>query len=183
MPDLLKGLLRSLHYYVLWLVALSSLALNVFTIYSLIQARRQASEALASAAAAIEGFKDGSFDYTVKIDHEIPVAAEVPVKFTVQVPISNTIPINTIVSVPLRTFLGTFPISVPVSTKVPISITVEVPIDQVVDFKTVVPVNFDVPISIKIANTPLGKGLNDVQQILEAYAKKMGGAADDPKPK
>lgn len=165
---------RPIDYYLLWVLLLASIGFNVYMVIATIQAQRKAAAAFHDAAQIIEQFKSATFSYTVYIDEEIPVAAEVPVKFTVQVPISHTIPINTIVSVPLRTILGTFPISVPISTKVPISLTVDVPIDQVVDFKTNVPVKFDVPINIDIAETPLGAGLDEVRDILLQLATDMG---------
>ena len=169
-----KPVKRSLDYYLLWSLALISLALNVFTINALLSARRQAGAAATSVVKSIEAVKGSRFEYVVKIDKDILFATNVPINFTVQVPISQTVPINTTVNVPLKTPLGTFPVDIPISTRVPINLTVDVPIKQTVPVSATVPVKMDVPIVINLASTPFGAGLDELKTMLKNLAKEMG---------
>ncbi len=165
---------RPLDYYILWSVVVISLLLNLFTIASLLSVRQQAGIAFANAAKSLEAVKTSRVEYMVKIDKEIPFAANVPINFTVQVPINQTIPINTTVNVPFKTPLGTFPIDVPINTKIPINLTVDVPINKTVPIATNVPVKMDVPIVIILSETSFGKSLEDVQTALNKLAKDLG---------
>ncbi len=163
----------------LWTIAVTSLALNVFVIGVLLAARQQAGQAFGRAASMVGDLKSSRFDYTVTLDDDLPIAANIPIDFTVQVPISRTIPIDTIVNVPIQfPIIGTRIIEVPISTRIPISLTVEVPIQQTIPIATNVPIKFDVPISIKIGDTPLGQSLDEVELILLKLADGLG--ATDP---
>lgn len=165
---------RPFDYYILWGVAVISLLLNAFTIASLLSVRQQAGAAFANAAKSLEAVKTSRVEYTVKIDKEIPFAANVPINLTVQVPIKQTIPLNTTVTVPLRTPLGTFPIDVPLNTSIPINFTVDVPINKSFPIATNVPVKMDVPIVINLGETSFGKSLEDLQTVLSKLAKDLG---------
>jgi hypothetical protein len=171
-----------LHYYLLWLVALVSLGLNIFIIYTLLDVRRQAAESFARAAEAVSVIKDGSIEYTVKIDEEIPIALDVPVQFTVEVPIVETIPVNTTVGVPVEIpLVGTRTISIPILANIPINLTVQVPIDKTIPVDATLPVKFDVPVTLKIADTSFGDGLEDVELLLLNLAEE-NGAGDNTLP-
>ncbi|MEK7439862.1 MAG: hypothetical protein AAB571_09865 [Chloroflexota bacterium] len=165
---------RPLDYYILWGVAAISLLLNLYTIASLISVRQQAGIAFANAAKSLEAVKTSRVEYTVKIDKEIPFAANVPINLTVQVPINQTIPLDTIVNVPIRTPLGTFPIDVPINTKIPINFTIDFPINKSFPIATNVPVKMDVPIVINLGETSFGKSLDDLQVVLNKLAKELG---------
>ena len=165
---------RPLDYYVLWGVAVTSLLLNILTIASLLSVRQQAGIAFANAAKSLDAVKTSRVEYLVKIDKEIPFAANVPIDLTVQVPIKQTIPLNTTVNVPIRTPLGTFPIDVPINTNIPINFTVDVPINKSFPIATNVPVKIDIPIVINLGETSFGKSLEDVQVMLNKLAKDLG---------
>ncbi len=170
---------RSRSYILLWVIAVTSLTLNVFIVSALLAVRQQAGEAFLSAAGMVGDLKAGRFDYTVNVDEDLPVEATVPINFNVQVPISETIPISTTVSVPIQfPLIGTRTINVPISARVPISLTVEVPIKQTVPIAATIPVEFDVPISIELADTPLAQSLDEVELILLGLADGLG--ATDP---
>ncbi len=173
------------HYYVVWIVAALSLALNGLTIATLLVVRYQAGVAFGRVALLVDDAKRGGIEYTVKIDEIIPISAEIPVQFTVQVPVSQTIPVRTTLRVPVKDpLLGiiTFPITVPISMTVPISFTVDVPIDYMVQFDKDVPVKFDVPISIKLADTPLGLALDQLELVLLQEARNAGVPIESPPP-
>lgn len=166
------------HYYVLWLVAVVSLALNVFIIYTLVQVRQQAGLAFSQAADSMGTIQAGSIKYVVNINEEVPVVLDVPVKFTVMVPIKKTVPINTIVNVPIEfPFIGTRTITVPINTTIPIDLSVAVPIDQTVPINATIPVKFAVPIDLKISETAFGEGLGEFQWVLQQQAESLGAGA------
>ncbi|MBI3241570.1 MAG: hypothetical protein HYZ49_04675 [Chloroflexi bacterium] len=163
----------------LWVIAVTSLLLNLIVINTLLSVRRQAGQAFAEAAGMVDDLKSSRFDYAVNIDEDLPIAANVPIDFTVQVPISETIPISTTVSVPIQfPLIGRRTIEVPISTRIPISLTVEVPIKQTIPIAANVPVQFDVPISIELTDTPLAQSLDEVELILLGLADGLG--ATDP---
>jgi len=167
-----------LHYYVLWLVAVVSLALNVFIIYTLVQVRQQAGLAFSQAADSMGTIQAGSIKYVVNINEEVPVVLAVPVKFTVMVPIKKTVPINTVVNVPIEfPFIGTRTITVPINTTIPIDLSVEVPIDHTVPINATIPVKFAVPIDLKISETAFGEGLGEFQWVLQQQAESLGAGA------
>lgn len=170
---------RSWSYILLWVIAVTSLTLNVFIVSALLAVKQQAGEAFLGAAGMVGDLKASRFDYTVNVDEELPVEASVPIDFMVQVPISETIPISTTVSVPIQfPIIGTRTITVPISTRVPISLTVEVPIKQNIPFAATIPVQFEVPISIELADTPLAQSLDEVELILLGLADGLGATAE-----
>jgi len=64
---------RPLDYWLLWLVALLSLAVNVWLIRTLLIVRRQAGGAADRAAQAIGALRNSSIDYTVSVALEVPI--------------------------------------------------------------------------------------------------------------
>lgn len=162
-------------YVLLWIIAVTSLLLNVFVIKTLLDVKQQAAVAFSDAAASLGTIKNGTIDYTVKIDEKIPVALDVPVKFTVEVPIKRTIPIDTIVDVPIEIpLVGTRTIQVPISTTIPVDLTVQIPVDQRIPVNGSVPVRFDVPIKLNIGDTAFGEGLGQFQAVLQQQAESLG---------
>jgi hypothetical protein len=157
---------RPLDYFLLWLVALVSLGLNIYLITVLLDARRQAGEALVSFGGTLGDVGSASIDYAVEVRDTVPVSMTIRYNEVITVPISYTVPINTQVLVPLRTPLGTFPINVPVAASVPIVLSPTVPISLAVPISMTIPVAIDVPINLQLADTPLGEALVGVEQYL-----------------
>jgi hypothetical protein len=169
------------HYYLLWLFALVSLGLNIFIIKTLLDVRQQASVAFTDAANSMATIRNGTIEYTVNINEEIPVALDVPVKFTVEVPIKRTIPIDTVVQVPLQLpLVGERIIDVPISTTVPLDLMIEIPVDQVVPINGTIPVRFDVPIKLLLNETSFGEGIGQLQTVLQQQAAALGAASTAP---
>lgn len=163
-------------YWLLWLVALASLALNIWLIVTLLGVRRQAGEGAAAAARALGDLRQSSIDYQVRVEQSLPVVLSVPISQTVSVPISTTLPINTQATIPLRTPIGTFPITIPIQTIVPVDLQPKVPIRLTVPVSTTIPVVLDVPIHVAIADTELGESLGQAQAALEALASDLGAS-------
>jgi hypothetical protein len=163
-----------LDYYLLLIAVIVSLALNVYIINVLIEARRQVAGAATTAAGAVGELQGAAIDYPVEIREAIPISLTIAYKDVIVVPISYTLPINTSVSVPLRTPLGTFPINVPVVTTIPINLTPTVPLNLAVPVSLTVPIAIDVPIHVELGDTPLGEGLADAQQYLLDLAEDLG---------
>lgn len=170
---------RPRDYYVLWGIAIVSLLLNLYMINTLITVRRQAAIAFTEAVKTIEALKATTFEYSVTIDQQLPIAAKVPIDFDVQVPIKEIIPIDTTVAVPLDLpIVGRRTIEVPISARIPIDLKVKVPIHQTIPIAANVPIKLKVPITLKIADTPLARTLNDIQTTLAGLVAELGGPAN-----
>jgi len=166
---------RPLDYWLLWVVALASLALNVFLINTLLSARRQVAEAVGVVAQGLGQLRSARFTYQVHIEQTVPVNLSVPISDTIRVPIATTVPLKTTLQVPIELpLLGTRIINVPVQTTIPVNLEVEVPVDLTVPIAATVPVVFDVPVEIALAGTPLDTALAGSQGYLEELAAELG---------
>jgi hypothetical protein len=172
---------RPLDYWLLWLVALASLALNILLVVALLGARRQAGEGALAASHAVGSLRQSSIDYQVHVAQSVPVVLSIPISETVKVPINTTLPIDTQATIPLETPIGTFPITIPIQAVVPVDLQTEVPIRLTVPVSTTVPVELDVPIHLAIADTELGEALAQAQASLESLAGELGADAAAPR--
>jgi len=173
---------RPIDYWALWLVAVASLAVNVWLVANLLGVRRQAGEAAALAAQAVGDLRQSSIDYQVHVAQLVPIVLSIPISQTVQVPINTLLPIDTQATIPLETPFGTFPITIPIRATVPIDLQPEVPIRLTVPVSTTVPVELDVPIHVAIADTELGESLSRAQRSLESLAAQWGAPASTSEP-
>ena len=167
---------RPFDYWLLWFIALLSLAANAGLIGVLLVVRQQAGAGAARAAQAVGGLREASIDYSVHVQQSLPISLTLPLSTTVSVPISATVPIDTEITVPLNTPLGTFHVTVPVKTTIPVDIQPAVPIRLTVPVSTTVPVVLDVPIHLALADTVLGQSLSGAQSYLEALAAQLGAS-------
>ena len=168
---------RTWDYWVLWAVALISLALNGLIIQTLLGVRQQAAEGAAQAVIALARVRESSISYTVHVDESLPVSLTVPFNTTVVVPISTTLPIHTEVTAELNTFLGPIPVTVPIHTVVPVNFRTEVPVSLSVPVSASVPVKFDVPVALDIAETKLGDGLSTLEAYLQTLVEQWRAGA------
>ncbi len=164
---------RPLDYYLLWLVALTSLAINVFLLRSLLIVRHQAGEAAAQAAQSVAKLRESSIDYVVTVQKDVPISVVVPISTTVTVPINAIIPLNTQVTVPLQTPFGEFPVSLPVQASIPVNLQTTVPVTALVPFETVVPVVLDIPVHLVISDTAFGQSLKLSEDYLNQLAVSL----------
>jgi hypothetical protein len=173
---------RPVDYYVLWAVALVSLGLNLFLVYTLMQAKRQLAQAAGAAATAVEQLRGIAIDYAVPIHQDLPVSFTVAYRQTFAVPISVTLPIDTNVTFRLDLPIGSFPINVPVKTTVPINFNTQVPLSLAVPVSVSIPISLTVPIHLAVSNTPLGDSLTRAANYLNAVAAGLGGPGPTPTP-
>ena len=164
---------RPLDYYLLWLVALTSLALNVWLIRTLLVVRYQAGEAAGRMAQEVVKLNRSSIDYTITVQKDAPISLVVPISTTVTVPIHASIPIDTQVIVPLQTPFGEIPVTLPVQTTIPVNLETTAPVNASVPISTTIPISLDVPVHLALANTALGKSLVSAQTYLEKLAATL----------
>lgn len=166
---------RRWDYWLLWVVALTSLALNVMLINTLLGVRRQAAEAAGLAADGLTRVRAATFSYTVVVDQSIPVNVSIPINQSLTVPIDTVIPINTTVQVPIEVpLLGTRLVSFPIQTTIPVKLETEIPVNLVVPISATVPVQLDVPIQLAVADTPFDGPLADAQRYLARLSDQLG---------
>lgn len=167
---------RPLDYWLLWLVALGSLAVNVWLIITLLRARSLAAQSIAQAARLLGDVQTQSFTYNVHIEENVPFSTTVEFSDTFTVPINTVIPVRTTVYVPVTIpiigVLATLP--VPIDTTVPVNLTVEVPIDKQILVEGNSPISFDVPVEIAISATPFGAALGEAHDWLVELAAELG---------
>lgn len=164
---------RPLDYWVLWLVALLSLAINIWLFGMLIGVRHRIGDMAAFAAQGLDDLSNSSIDYSVPIRQVVPVVLVAPISTTLSVPISMTLPIDMEVAVPVRTLFGTISVNVPIKTTVPVNIQQDIPLRLSVPISTTVPLSMEVPIHISLADTSLGQSIAKAQMSLEKLAAEL----------
>ncbi|GAB4474191.1 MAG: hypothetical protein Kow00124_13900 [Anaerolineae bacterium] len=170
-PGTLPGL--RLDYLLLWVVALSSLLLNVLILRQLTLAWGITRQAVNDALVVVQGFEGERFSYTVKVEDTIRINTTLPVQATIPVVVEDTLPINTVVTVPFSTPLGSFPINVPIVATVPVSLETTIPLDQSFPVDVSVPIALEVPVEIAISETPLASTLDEIERSLLALSKRL----------
>lgn len=156
------------HYLLLWLIALVSLGLNFYLVYSLVAFRAEAQKQVAEASAFLDTVEISNFDLPIVVDETLPISMTVTYSDTFQVPISNTvpvsltvqvsktltvpidvnIPVNTTVSVPVPAF-GNVPIPIPIVTNIPVNFDVQVPISLSIPISNTIPVQMAVEVPVQ----------------------------------
>ena len=162
---------RPWHYYLLWLLALVSLALSVYLFATLFSLRQRARQEVTEARERVESMEAPEYELPVHIDETlpisftvpfsdtfvvpisttIPVSSSVPFSETIQVPINTVIPVNTTVSVPIPA-IGNIRVPIPIVTSIPVNLDVEVPISRTIPVDLDIPVNLtvDVPVESEV---------------------------------
>ncbi len=179
-PADVRSFTRPLDYWLLWLAVLGLIAFNLYLVRTLLEVRNRAvtlvSTFTGEASLEVTKLQAATFDYTVQVEQDIPLNLSVPIDQSVDFPFRATIPISTVVTIPIDTPLGSFPINLPIVTTVPISLTAQVPIHLSVPVSQLVPVRMDIPIEIRIADTPLSGLLDTLQLSLQRLrAEAIGG--------
>ncbi len=149
-------------YIPLWIIALTSLLLNILLINQLLQVRALAAVTIGEAAMILEGFGDETFSYNFTFDDTLNIQTEIPVNETIPVEINEQIDISTVVNVPIRTPLGNTSANVPINTTIPIDLDFEVPLEQTFEVQAAVPISLSVPVEIGVEETPLGGALDEM---------------------
>jgi hypothetical protein len=139
------------HYYVLWLVALVSLALNVALIVELVQFRRQAQQEVARAGDMLDSVEVADYDLPIHVDETLPISVTVPFSDTFIVPISTTIPVSA--SIPFEDN-----INVPINTVIPVNTTVSVPVPAIGNVTIPIPIVTNIPVNLNV-NVPISRSI------------------------
>jgi hypothetical protein len=151
----------------LWLIALTSLAMNIVVCGLLAAVVSAARGAAVSAAAELEALGNSTFTTQVKIDQRVAVNTSVPFRYASEIPFKQTIPINTVV--PIRQdipLLGEVRFDAPINTTVPIDLKVPISVSQDIAINTTVPIQLDVPVSISVRDTPVKAQIDRIVQLL-----------------
>ncbi len=168
----------SWHYVLLWAVALTSLALNLFLLVGFHTFRQSVQEEAGRIAGSLADVKIENYEMPVVIDERFDLALTVPFSDTLKVPIKTTVSVSTSVtvdetiSVPIKDtvsldrdvqlvipiFGQEIPVDVPIRADVPLDLEMAVPIklevpveaEIPIDMVIEVPVNTEVPVAAQV---------------------------------
>jgi hypothetical protein len=200
---------RAWHYRLLWLIALSSLLMNITLVAGLLNYRVRLQASADTFAAALETIDLREIEVAVTIDETLPISMTIPFSDTFQVPIQTTIPVATtilfedVVQVPINTtipintdfvvqvdipFFGRTGIPIPIVTTIPVNLTVDVPISRLIPIETeidvdmfiAVPVQSQIPIQTEVPVQLDFPVIISLEQLgLEAIVDQLGHALRD----
>ncbi len=155
------------------LVALLSLALNVYLFTRLNQARSVVLDTLASTSTNLDALPDYTFKSTFKIDQQFPVSGTMPINQSLMFPISMTVPVKTTVSPNVNTPFGTMNFPVNIDTNFPVNMTVPVVISMTVPYSMTVPVKMDFPIEVKLRDLGVEDTVKSTQKQLDLLRSSL----------
>lgn len=165
----------------LWVIAISSLALNLIMLNQVLSLRRTSGQAIADAIQVIDRVQGQTFTTKVVIDDQIKIDTSIPVNETIPIDIKQTLPIDTTVTVPVDAgLLGTIPLTVPIKAQVPVEIKQDITINQPFKVSTSVPIKLEVPVTIRVADTELAATLADIKARLTNLADQLGAVTETP---
>lgn len=163
---------RSWHYILLWLVAITSLILNILLLAGLYNFRLRAQQEVSNVQKILNTVEIENFDLPVEVDETLPINITVPFSDTFKVaidetvPISMTIPIKEDLSFPIQETVSVnrdvtvsiivlgqpIPVDIPIRTDIPISLNVDIPVDLEVPVDTEIPIalDIDVPVNTEV---------------------------------
>ncbi|MBE7470482.1 MAG: hypothetical protein DPW09_29510 [Anaerolineae bacterium] len=172
----------------LFLLVLSSLALNFWLYWQLNMAQqkvaglvRQVRAGLPEAIDELESFEQATLTYEINIQQEFPVQTEIPFNETFEVPIQLTVPISQTIHTsvmidPLGTGLQIpVEVNVPVNVEVPIDTSVPIAIERSIPISTTIPLDLNVPLAIKVAETDLAQYVAQLRTGLASLDEILAG--------
>lgn len=155
-------------YLLLWLLAVTSLLMNVVMMRQLLLARQAARSAVSEVLTVLDNLQGTSLNYEVTVDQILQIETDLPVDETIPVVIDQNLPIDTTVQATVNAGpLGQIPLNVPIVANVPVYIEQDLHIDQPFAVSMAVPVNFTIPIDIELADTPFSATIDEVKARLE----------------
>lgn len=171
--DRTPGNRPSWHYILLWVVALTSLALNVYLLVGFYNFQRVGQQEAGRVSEMLDSVALENFEVPVAVDETLDVAVTIPFSDTIEVPINTTVPVSTsisvdeIISVPIDEIVSldrnvqiylsvlgqSVPVDVPIRADVPISLETEVPVNLEVPVEAEIPIDLmvEVPIDTEVA--------------------------------
>lgn len=166
---------HSLALVVLTVLTLLSLLLNAIVIHTLLEARRTALRVVQDTRSLVDELSDDVFLYSVQVEQDVPISAEVPFNETFTIPVNTVVPIDTSVVVPVDLGITTYRLRIPINTVFPVDIEFTVPVSQMIALDTVVPIDIEVPLDIPLSETPLGGYLRDAEAVLRQTEEQLKG--------
>lgn len=170
--------MNRVHFFALVVVTvltLLSLLLNAIVIHALLDARRTALRVVQDAQSLVNELSDDVFRYSVELEQDVPISAEVPFSETFNIPVNTVVPIDTSVVVPVDLGITTYRLRIPINTVFPVDIDLTVPVNQVITVDTVVPIAVEVPLDIAVSETPLAGYLRDAEATLKQTEERLKG--------
>lgn len=177
--------MKTAAYLLLLGLVLLSLALNALLLSRALAARQAVLQALDRSLKMLDNLADETFETSIRVEHTVPVDANVPFRRTLGVPLRLTVPISHTLSfqevfqVPIQTPLFHLNVAVPVSATLPISLNVPVsadlslPISETISFHTDVPIDLTVPVVVRLADTPLPAYLDQLRAALDEVRQEL----------
>lgn len=164
---------RTWHYGLLWLIAFSSLVMNVALTAVLLNFNARLQAGVFEVTEMLDRAELEDIELAVVIDETLPISITIPFSDTFTVPIQTTIPVETtilfedVIQVPIRTtipidtdfivqvdipLVGRTGIPIPIVTNIPIDLVVDVPISRQIPVVTDIEVDImvDVPVQSQI---------------------------------
>ncbi len=155
------------------LVALLSLALNVYLLTRLNQARSVVLDTLAATSTSLDALPNYTFKTTFKIDQEFPVSGTMPINQSFTIPISMTVPVKTTVSPTVNTPFGNMNFPVNIDTKFPVNMTVPVALSMTVPYSMTVPVKMDYPVEVNLRDLGVEETVKSTQKQLDLLRSSL----------
>ena len=155
-------------YLLLWLLTVISLLMNVIMMRQMLLARQAARSAVAQVLTVLDNMQATSLNYEVVVDQTLQIDTDLPIDETIPVVIDQNLPVDTTVHATVNAgVLGQIPLSVPIVADVPVNIEQDLHIDQPFAISMAVPVKFNIPIDIKLSDTPLSATIDEMKAQLE----------------
>ena len=175
---------------VLFVLVLISLALNLYLVQQLTAARNQAatalkgvqpqiSEAFSEIDSELENLQSTSLQFSIDVNQQVPIAAQVPFNEAIEIPVQVTIPIQeefatTIMVDPFGSgFTVPMDVVVPIDMEFPIDQVVPITVEKSVDISTTVPLSLTVPLEIDIEDTDLAPYINRLREGLGNFEQAL----------
>lgn len=128
-----------------------SLALNIFLLLLLSQARNGLDDAIAVVRNTLAVMGEEPFEISVEVDKEIPINTSIPISQTVTVPINIDYPLSTIVNTSFNIpVLGRQEISFPIETVIPVHMNLDIPVQDTVHISITYPLQIQIPVKVGI---------------------------------
>ena len=174
--------MRRRFFFILIGLIATSLLLNLFLLFQLVELGRRlqvvsdsAGYAIEAAAGQLEAAAAERIEFSVDISQTIPIRTEIAISETLEIPINTDVPIDTTIQIPIDLGpLGRTNLDVPIVATVPVDVVVPVVIDRTVPVSADIPINLQVPIDIAIADTPFAEALLEWAARLREFRASMG---------
>jgi hypothetical protein len=148
------------------LIAAASLALNLFLLWTINNARQAGRQAVEQAITTLDQATTQEFRFTYRLNQTVPFEGNIPVKGDFVFPVKTSVPISTVVPIRMDTGFGLIDLRIPVSTTFPVNMQVPIKIDQTFPVKVDIPLNMDVPVTLRLDQPPFDEAVRGLREWL-----------------